>query len=212
LQAAYDSACANASPQDARVGRSSTRVIDFVNRGTEFELIYAWPPVLEAARQVVAGPFRLSAFHARTLHPGAAAQALHTDLPRTSDAWPMLGVIVMIDEFRRDNGATRFVAGSHRWPERPEDLLADRVAPHPAEVSACGLAGSVILFDASTWHGHTANISSSARRSLQATFIPRTGRPATDFVGRMPPQRLARLGALAREVLGLDPVDDAAPA
>ena len=203
VQAAYDRACAQAAPEDVHVGRTSTRVNDFVNRGPEFELMYTSPTVLDAARHVVQGPFRLSALHARTLHPGGSVQELHVDIPRTSDAWPMLGVILMVDEFRPDNGATRFIPGSHRWTELPEDVLPDRIARHPAEVLACGPAGSMILFDASTWHGYGANTSPTGRRSVQGTFIPRTGRPATDFPARMQPDTLARLSAAAREVIGM---------
>jgi ectoine hydroxylase-related dioxygenase (phytanoyl-CoA dioxygenase family) len=209
LQAAYDAACAQAVPEDVGLGRSSTRVTDFVNRGEAFDAVYTWVPVLAAAHDVVNGPFRLSAYHARTLRPGAAAQELHVDVPRTSDAWPMLGVIVMVDEFRPDNGATRFVAGSHRWTTVPEDVLADRAAPYPEEVLACGPAGSVILFNASTWHGHAANASEAGRRSLQMTFIPRRGRPATDFVARMQPETLARLSGVARYLIGIDAGIDA---
>lgn len=209
MQTAYDAACAQAAPEDVRVGRASTRVTDFVNRGPTFDWIYAWPPALDAAARVVGGPFRLSAFHARTLHPGASAQELHEDVPRTSDAWPMLGLILMVDEFRSDNGATRFVAGSHRWTEPPENVLADRAVPYPGEALACGAAGSVLLFDASTWHGHTANLSVAGRRSLQATFIPRAGRPATNFAARMQPETLARLSSVARDVLGIHSTIDA---
>jgi len=209
LQAAYDSACARAAPEDVRVGSTSTRVTDFVNRGALFDAVYTWPPVLDAARLVINAPFRLSALHARTLHTGAPAQALHVDVPRTSDAWPMLTFILMVDEFRSDNGATRFVPGSHRWTETPEDVLPDPVAPYPGEVLACGPAGSMILFDASTWHEHTANTSPTGRRSLQGTFIPRTGRPATDFVGRMEPETLARLSPVARWLIGIESAEDA---
>lgn len=203
LQAAYDTACSAAAPSDVGVGRTSTRINDFVNRDAIFDAVYTWPPALDAARGIVNDDFRLSAFHARTLHPGAAAQGLHVDVPRTSDAWPMLGLILMVDAFRPDNGATRFVPGSHRWPEPRE--LVDAAASYPGEVLACGMAGSVILFDASTWHGHTANTSATGRRSLQATFIPRGGRPATDFVARMQPERSARLSAVARYLIGLTP-------
>jgi ectoine hydroxylase-related dioxygenase (phytanoyl-CoA dioxygenase family) len=208
LQAAYDSACARAAPEDVRVGSASTRVTDFVNRGAIFDAVYTWPPVLDAARHVIKNGFRLSALHARTLHAGAPAQALHVDLPRTSDAWPMLAFILMVDEFRPDNGATRFVPGSHRWTEAPEDVLVDPLAPYPGEILACGPAGSMILFDASTWHEHTANTSPAGRRSLQGTFIPRTGRPATDFVGRMEPETLARLSPVARWLVGIESAED----
>src|SRR5262245_6700034 len=47
LQAAYDDACAHASPDEVHIGRSSTRVTNFVNRGAEFEPIYTWAPALD---------------------------------------------------------------------------------------------------------------------------------------------------------------------
>lgn len=140
-----------------RQGSASTRVDDFVDRDPIFDCIYTWPPALDAARRVVGGPFRLSAFHARTLHPHAPAQELHVDVPPTSDAWPMLGLILMVDEFRADNGATRYIPGSHRRHDAPAALLPDPYTPHVDEVLACGPAGSVILFNASTWHGHIGN-------------------------------------------------------
>jgi ectoine hydroxylase-related dioxygenase (phytanoyl-CoA dioxygenase family) len=201
LQTAYDAAAAAAAPEDVRYGRTSTRISDFVNRDSIFDGIYTWAAVLEAAQHVVGAHVRLSAFHARTLHPGASAQELHVDVPQTSDAWPMLGLILMVDEFRADNGATRFIPGSHAHAEPPAGILIDPAARQPGEVLACGPAGSVILFNASTWHGHTSNSSASPRRSLQATFIPSTGRPATDFRARMRPEVLARLSPTARQLL-----------
>lgn len=203
LQDAYEAAVAGAAEADVGRGRTSTRVNDFVNRGPEFDAVYVWPPALDACCRVIERPFRLSAMHARTLRVGASAQELHVDIPRTSDAWPMLGLILMVDAFGADNGATRFVPGSHRWMESPGETLSDPCAPHADEVLACGPAGSVILFNASTWHGHTANISAAPRRSLQATFIPRDGKPATDFAARMRPGTYARMDTIARYVIGV---------
>ena len=203
LQAAYDAVAQTAAPEDVRRGRSSTRITDFVTRDAIFDEVYTWPPALDAARHLVGGAFRLSAFHARTLHPDAPAQELHVDIPPTSDAWPMLGLILMVDAFRDDNGATRFIPGSHHRAHTPAATVADPFASQPNELLASGPAGSVILFNASVWHGHTANSTTLPRRSLQATFIPLTGRPATDFRARMRPEVLARLTDSAREILGL---------
>src|SRR5262250_717593 len=49
------------------------------------------------------------------------------------------------DEFRSDNGATRFVPGSHLWPGMPADTMSDVRANHPGQVLACGAAGSLLI-------------------------------------------------------------------
>jgi hypothetical protein len=203
LATAYTTAVASATGDDIRVGSTTTRVSDFVNRGAEFDDLYVLPPLLEACCRVIGRPFKLSSFHARTLRPHSLAQDLHVDVRRDSADWPLLGFILMVDEFRLDNGATRFVPGSHRWPGTPEGTMSDLRADHDGQVLACGDAGSLVVFNGSAWHGHTANISSAPRRSIQGAFIPRDGRAGTDFAARMRPETLARLSPLARHVLAL---------
>jgi hypothetical protein len=200
---AYAAAVASATGEDIRVGSTSTRVSDFVNRGAEFDGLYVFPPLLEACCRVIGRPFKLSSFLARTLRPHTPVQELHVDVQRDSADLPLLGFILMIDDFRPDNGATRFVPGSHRWPGTPEDTLSDPHAEHGDQVSALGRAGSLLVFNGSTWHGHTANVSSQPRRSLQGAFIPRDGQAATDFAARMRPETRARLSPVGRYLLAL---------
>jgi hypothetical protein len=200
---AYTAAVASAAGDDLRIGSTSTRVNDFVNRGAEFDDLYVFPPLLEACRLVIGRPFKLSSLLARTLRPRMPAQELHVDVRRDSADWPLLGFILMIDEFRPDNGATRFVPGSHRWPGTPEDSMSDLRAERDGQVLGCGRPGSLLVFNGSAWHGHTANTSSAPRRSLQGAFIPRDGRAGTDFAARMQPDTRARLGPVARHVLAL---------
>ena len=206
LTAAYTEAVTSATGDDIRVGSTSTKVSDFVNRGAAFDNLYILPALLEACCRVIGGPFKLSSFHARTLRPGAHAQELHVDVPRNSADWPLLGFILMVDDFRPDNGTTRFVPGSHWRPGTPEDTMPDVRAAHDAEVLACGVAGSLLVFNGSTWHGHTANASNRPRRSIQGAFIPRAGRAATDFAARMQPETRARLSSLAHTLLALPAV------
>jgi len=205
LATAYESAMAAAvGTADHKVGSATTRLFDLVNRGAAFDSIYTHPPLLEAVASIIGRPFRLSMLLARTLHPGGAAQELHVDLTRDDPARPMVGFILMIDAFRPDNGATRVVPGSHRWLETPETVVSDRRATYPGEVLACGPAGSLLIFDASVWHGHTANTSAAPRRSIQGYFIPREARSGFDVRSRMQPDTLTRIGPLAKYVLAVD--------
>lgn len=198
---AYTAAMALASGPDVRVGSTSTRVSDFVNRGAAFDPLYIFPPLLDACCRVIGRPFKLSSLQARTLRPHTPAQELHVDVQRSSADWPLVGFILMLDEFRPQNGATRFVPGSHHRMDRPEGTMSDLQADRVDQVLACGPGGSLIIFNGSAWHGHTANTTNTPRRSLQGAFIPRDGQAATDFAARMQPETRARLSALARQVL-----------
>jgi len=201
LAHAYDAAVASATGDDIRVGSTTTRVSDLVNRGEEFDDLYIFPPLLAACRLVIARPFKLSSLLARTLRPRQPAQGLHVDLRRDWADWPLVGFILMVDEFRPDNGATCFVPGSQAWPGTPEEATADQLDAGP--MPACGPAGSLLIFNGSTWHGHGANTSSAPRRSIQGFFIPRDGQAGTDFASRMTPATRGRLTPLAHHVLAL---------
>ncbi len=191
LADAYDSAVGSASPDDVRVGSTTTRVTDLVNRGPAFDALYVFAPVLEAACHIIGRPFRLSTMHARTVRPHMPAQNLHVDYAREDEGWPMVGFILMVDAFRSDNGATRFV---------PRSQNGSRAEP---EVLACGPAGSLIVFNGSMWHGHSANASAAPRRSIQGAFIRREAPSGFDLPGRMRADTRARIGPLAKYVLAV---------
>jgi hypothetical protein len=201
LAEAYDAAVAAAAPDDVATGSTTTRVHDFVTRGPAFDGLYIHPPVLDACARTIGRPFKLSALLGRTVRPGAAAQALHVDFAADADGWPMVGFILMVDEFRPDNGATGFVPGSHRWPSLPGYATCDRVADYEGQVLASGPAGAVIVYNGSVWHGHTANRSGKPRRSLQGAYIRRDAQSGFNLRDRLRPETLARLGPVARYLL-----------
>lgn len=202
LAKSYDAAVATAPPDEIKVGSSTTRVTDFVNRGPDFDLVYVLPPLLEACRHTIDQDFKLSSLNARTLRPHTEAGEWHVDVDRGSSDWPLVGFILMIDAFTADNGATRFIAGTHKWRKTPQDSMQDCKADHDAQELACGPAGSLLIFNGSAWHGHTANRTDRPRRSLQGAFIPAGGRSATDFIARMTGETRKRLGPAAQRVLG----------
>jgi len=203
FQEAYDATMASGDGDDYKVASSTTRLNDFVNRGAAFDALYLYAPLLAASSLVIGAPFKLSSMLGRTLRPHTAAQDLHADLRRDSDAFPMVGFILMVDAFRPDNGATRFIPGSHLRMESPETCLPDLRTSLDDEVLACGQAGAVTIFNASVWHGHTANLSDNARRSIQGYFVPRGARSGSNPGARMKPETLARIGPLARYLLAV---------
>lgn len=89
--------------------------------------------------------------------------------------------------------------------------MPNRRSDRVDQVLACGDAGSLIVFNGSTWHGHGGNTSGQPRRSVQGFFIPRDGHAATDFSARMSPETWARLSPLARRVLALMPANSRGP-
>jgi ectoine hydroxylase-related dioxygenase (phytanoyl-CoA dioxygenase family) len=193
LAEAYDRAVTTAEPENTSSKTSNLRVSDFVNRGLEFDAVYVHPPLLDACSQVIGRPFKLSSMHARTVQPGAPAQGLHQDVRPHADGWPLVGFILMIDEFYSENGATRFVPGSQHLRNEPSD----------EHVLACGPAGSMIVFNGSCWHGFSANRTAGGRRSIQGAFIPRDATPGTVWSTRMRPETLTRISDLAKYVLNV---------
>jgi ectoine hydroxylase-related dioxygenase (phytanoyl-CoA dioxygenase family) len=202
---AYDSAVVCAASDDVSIGSSTTRVHDFVNRDPEFDGLYVYEPVLEACCRIIGQPFKLSTMHARTVRPYSQSQHLHVDFRREVDGWPMVGFIMMVDEFRTNNGATRFVPGSHKWPIIPTHFPKDTSADYEGQVLACGPAGSVIVYNGSVWHGHGANLTSQPRRSIQGAYIRRNAQSGVNQAARIRPDTMSRIGDLAKYLLDLEP-------
>ena len=203
LTQAYDAAVAGAAPADVRIGSTTIRVHDFVNRGPAFDELYIYGPILKACCRVIGQPFKLSSLLARTVLPGAEAQPLHVDFNADRKGWPMIGFIVMVDDFKTDNGATRFLPRSHKWSTGAGEIMRDPAAHHEKEVLACGAAGSVIVYNGSVWHGHTANQKDEPRRSIQGAYIRRDTEPGVNQAARVRQETLSRIGSLAKYLLAV---------
>jgi ectoine hydroxylase-related dioxygenase (phytanoyl-CoA dioxygenase family) len=201
LTTVYDGLMASPSGPGFNKGSTTNRLSDLLNHSSLFDDIFLYPPLLEACAHVVGEPFKLSSLLARTLRQGTPAQELHADLPRDSEDRPLFGFILMLDGFRHENGATRFVPGSHRWPDLPSHRTTGSRGRWPGEVLASGDAGTLIVFNASIWHGRTANVTEHPRRSVQGYFVRRNARSGSDFASFLLPSARTRMGQLARYLL-----------
>ncbi|MBX9885200.1 MAG: phytanoyl-CoA dioxygenase family protein [Novosphingobium sp.] len=116
------------------------------------------PALLAAVGRIVGQPFFLMQVEGREPLPGKGAQPLHRDAAGAADRYA--AVLVYLDDFGPDNGATALVPGSH-LPGREDTAGA---------FTASGEAGDILLLDANLLHGATCNASGAPRRTFLASY------------------------------------------
>jgi ectoine hydroxylase-related dioxygenase (phytanoyl-CoA dioxygenase family) len=133
--------------------------------------------------------------------PGAVAQLVHRDeavwihVPRPA---PTLQVACMLalGEFTRQNGATRLVPGSHRWPVERQ--------PEPEEFAEAAMpAGSAVVYLGSTLHGAGTNSTQEVwRRGMHLSYVVGWLRTEENNVLATPPALARSLSERAQALLG----------
>jgi ectoine hydroxylase-related dioxygenase (phytanoyl-CoA dioxygenase family) len=195
-----------------RTEEHAHRLANLVDKGEVFRRAIVLPRVLERVRHVLGPEIKLSSLNARSADPHTdVGQPLHVDMAAIPDekGYWVCNAVWMLDDFTPENGATRMIPGSHRWHTRPQDVLEDPMAPHPAEVLLTGTAGTIAVMNAHMWHGGTANRSASPRLAMHA-FYCRRDKPQQQYQKQLlRPSVQAMLSPELREILALDdPLND----
>jgi ectoine hydroxylase-related dioxygenase (phytanoyl-CoA dioxygenase family) len=179
------------------------RLADLVNKGSVFDRLYIHPVVLAAAYHVIQRPFKLVSLNGHDPLPGHGQQSLHSDFGgvRGDGRGHQTNALWMLDDLTPENGPTRVVPGSHRWPTFPKDAMTDLLAPHPQETYITGPAGSVAFFNGQIWHGSTTNRSNQMRRVYHCAFTARENPQQTDQRAYLRAETAARLTPAARYIL-----------
>ncbi len=191
------------------IEKNTRRLANLANKGADFRRLLVHPSVMEAARRVLGPNVRLSMLNARDALPGTgASQPLHSDADHSAkpDAQGYLTctAIWMLDDFSRQNGATRLVPGTHRSPQLPKEVLPDTLAPHPGEIVIEGKAGDVLVFNGHCWHAGGANHTQQHRRAILVHYIRGDQPQRLNQKEALSPAVQASLAPAERALLGLD--------
>ncbi len=153
--------------------------------------------------------YQLNIGHLLQRGPGADEQWLHrdeavwSDVPRPHPELQLASVIAFVD-FTRDNGATRVVPGSHRWPDRQLSPKEQAALPPPVDRVAYAEmpAGSAVVYSGGTIHGGGANVTDIPRRGAHLSYCLGWLRTEENNYLAVPPAFAATLPRLAQEVIG----------
>lgn len=111
----------------------------------------------------------LNSFSALSNIPGEDKvfhKKVHRDIRGFSSDVPiMLNMLVMLDDFTPENGATLLLQGSHLKDENPSDDFFLKNA-----VKATGQAGDILVWNSNLYHASGTNKTKNVRRSLPITF------------------------------------------
>ncbi|MGR5092690.1 phytanoyl-CoA dioxygenase family protein [Vibrio maritimus] len=183
-----------------------TRIANLINKGTVWEKVWSHPLVLDACQHIFKGEFKVSSLNGREAHPGGGMQPLHGDWKKPRPDFPkvhLVNSIWALDDLCKENGAPRIIPGTHLRPELPEDVLKDTEVSHPQEVYLECPAGSIMIFNAHTWHGGTINYIGSRRRVLHGLYVSADGVQQQDQKKWLRPETALRLNQAQRKLLGV---------
>lgn len=174
-----------------------------LGENSAMDRLMATLPLHDIIRWFFDGPYILNSFGGFLNDPAREEgyiAAIHRDVRTHSREFKlMLNMLIMLDEFTSENGATYLLPGSQNIADRPNEesfyAQADR---------ARGLAGDIVLFDSRLWHTAGENRSAAPRRALTLTFSRPFMKPQLDYPRYLGATYGASLAPAVRQVLGYE--------
>jgi len=157
------------SPSDNSFeGSSTTRVYNLLAHGGPWLDVPVHPKVLPIAEAVLGGQILVSSLSSIAIGPGETPQPIHADDQVMPIARPHVPVVCnsmwALTDFTEANGATRIVPGSHRFDHNPE------YGSYPESIPAEMVAGSILVWNGSLWHGGGANATDQTRVGIAMNY------------------------------------------
>lgn len=133
-----------------------------------------------------------------TMHRDSITYAPHA-FTQSPDSRPLqIQFMFAVSDFTADNGATRFVVGSNRWPEERQWKESEvDVAVMPR--------GSVVIWLGGTLHGFGINTTDEPRTGVTSGFTVGWLRQEENQYLSIDPERIAKFPEKLRNLLGWEP-------
>jgi ectoine hydroxylase-related dioxygenase (phytanoyl-CoA dioxygenase family) len=126
------------------------------------------------------------------------AQQLHNDTRISGVDKPLIiQAIWMIDNFTSKNGGTRILPLSHKL-----DLFPENQKKYKGELTIKGKKGTVLLLNASIWHGSSKKTNNDDRLGMIFSYSRWFLKPTFDHTKNTPQKIYHKLNSFQKELLG----------
>ena len=195
---------------DLDPNEQNVRIFNLLDLDPLFLELITHSTALDLVRYLITEDFIISNFTANIARPGSRSMALHSDLslvhpPPWGEPWA-INIIWVLEDAREENGATRYLPGSHKLlgPSELPDNARDKTLPLEAK------AGSVIAMDGRLWHTSGENRTLNEERSLLFGYYTRSFlRPQWNFNVGLSDSTKSSLTPELEHWLGLGPTANA---
>jgi hypothetical protein len=185
-------------------GGRSQRIFNLINKDPAFAQLVEHPLLMPIVEDQLGRDAILLDVSVNAVGPHTADGGWHVDSPITQVPEPLpnltlsLQTVWMLDDFRRVNGATHVVRGSHLTLRKPSKGHAE--IEHEVVLEAP--AGSLAIWLSQTWHRHAANTTDTTRRGVIVQYGRCWVKPFVDMRTPMTPEQAAALPPRTRYMMG----------
>ena len=123
---------------------------------------------------------------------------IHRDIRFFSGEFPlMLNLLIMLDDFTLENGATYLLPGSHLSDTKPSDDLF-----YEKSDRAIGKRGDILFFNSNLWHAAGTNQTDTERRAITITFTKPFMKQQLDYPRSVGYDKMETLKSELQQVVG----------
>ena len=146
------------------------------------------------------GNFILNSYGGFLNLPGKPSYAtnVHRDIRFFSGDFPlMLNLLIMLDDFTLENGATYLLAGSHKKDEKPTEKEF-----YDNSHRALGKKGDILFFNSNLWHAAGINKTDQERRAITITLTKPFMKQQLDYPRAVGYDKLEKMSSQLQQVIG----------
>lgn len=130
--------------------------------------------------------------------PTVFQNSFHQDFPRVLNGYlASINILIAIDEFTENNGATLAVPGTHQRNCKPTNDYMNQFA-----LPITCPSGSIVIFDSTLWHAAGRNTSGHDRLAINHQFTRSYIKQQIDYVRALGDVTISTLSPRTQQLLG----------